>query len=152
MFNDIAPRTVANFLALCEGHTRADGEQLTYQSTEIHRIVKGMYVQCGRIEPTKNPDQGCNLYGGEFEDESFQIRHEEVGMLGMCKRNGLKHTNECQFYVTTGAPLTFLDGQNVVFGRVVQGMRAFKLIEKLDTTNEKPNDPVKITKAGAYSK
>ena len=70
----------------------------------------------------------------------------------MCKRNGLKHTNESQFYVTTGAPLTFLDNQNVVFGRVVQGMRAFKLIEKLETTNEKPNDPVKIVKAGAYNK
>ena len=70
----------------------------------------------------------------------------------MCKRNGLKHTNESQFYVTTGAPLTFLDNENVVFGRVVQGMRAFKLIEKLETTNEKPNDPVKITKAGNYSK
>ena len=73
-------------------------------------------------------------------------------MLGMCKRNGLKHTNESQFYVTTGAPLTFLDSQNVVFGRVIQGMRAFKLVEKLETTNEKPNDPVKISKAGAYKK
>ena len=26
LFHDIAPRTCANFLALCEGHTRADGE------------------------------------------------------------------------------------------------------------------------------
>lgn len=102
--------------------------------------------------PVKSPELGTNLYGGEFEDESFQIKHTDVGMLGMCKRNGLKHTNEAQFYVTTGAPLSFLDSQNVVFGRVVQGMRAFKLIEKLETTNEKPNDPVKITKAGAYSK
>ena len=109
LFNDIAPRTCANFLALCEGHNRSDGEQLTYQGTEIHRIVKGMYIQCGRIEPSKSPELGSNLYGGEFEDESFQIKHEEVGMLGMCKRNGLKHTNESQFYVTTGAPLTFLD-------------------------------------------
>lgn len=48
--------------------------------------------------------------------------------------------------------MTFLDNQNVVFGRVVQGMRAFKLIEKLETTNEKPNETVKIVKAGQYSK
>ena len=103
----------------------------------------------GKITPSKNADLGCNLYGGEFEDESFQIKHNDIGMLGMCKRNGLKHTNESQFYITTGSPLTFLDNQNVVFGRVVQGMRAFKLIEKLETTNEKPNEPVKVSKANS---
>ena len=69
----------------------------------------------------------------------------------MCKRNGLKHTNECQFYVTLGAPLTFLDNKNVIFGRVIQGMRAFKLIEKLELNNEKPTEVVKIVKAGIYS-
>ena len=103
----------------------------------------------GKITPSKNVDLGCNLHGGEFEDESFQIKHNDIGMLGMCKRNGLKHTNESQFYITTGSPLTFLDNQNVVFGRVVQGMRAFKLIEKLETTNEKPNEPVKVSKANS---
>lgn len=71
-------------------------------------------------------------------------------MLGMCKRNGLSHTNECQFYVTMGAPLTFLDNKNVIFGRVIMGMRTLKLIEKLETTNEKPNEPVKIVAAGPY--
>jgi len=29
-------------------------------------------------------------------------------------------------------------------------MRALKLIEKLETTNEKPNDHVKVTAAGPY--
>ena len=44
LFNDIAPRTVANFLGLCQGHTRADQEILTYVNTDVHRIVKGMYI------------------------------------------------------------------------------------------------------------
>lgn len=44
LFHDIAPRTCANFLGLCEGHARSDGEVMTYQGTEIHRIVKGMYI------------------------------------------------------------------------------------------------------------
>lgn len=30
LFTDIAPRTCANFLALCDGHQRSDGEHLTY--------------------------------------------------------------------------------------------------------------------------
>ena len=94
LFHDIAPRTCANFLALCDGHQRSDGEHLSYQGTDIHRIVKGMYIQMGKIVPNKSPELGCNMYGGEFEDESFQVKHTDIGMLGMCKRNGLKHTNE----------------------------------------------------------
>jgi cyclophilin family peptidyl-prolyl cis-trans isomerase len=56
----------------------------------------------------------------------------------MCKKKGYSHSNECQFYVTTNAPLSFLDNKYVVFGRVISGMRAFKLIEKLDIVNERP--------------
>ena len=103
----------------------------------------------GKIK-SKSEEQKASLTGAEFSDESFQIKHTEVGLLGMCKRNGLKHTNESQFYVTMGAPLTFLDNKNVIFGRVIIGMRALKLIEKLETTNERPNETVKIMKAGPF--
>lgn len=109
LFNDIAPRTVANFLGLCKGHNRADGEHLTYVGTDVHRIVKGMFIQMGKIIPSKSPELGTSIFGGEFEDESFHVKHTEIGMLGMCKRGGLSNTNECQFYVSMGAPLTFLD-------------------------------------------
>jgi cyclophilin family peptidyl-prolyl cis-trans isomerase len=152
LFHDIAPRTVDNFLALCETHTRSDGQLLSYVNSEVHRVVKGMFIQCGRIEVEKNSEMGTSIHGSAFEDESFHVKHTEIGLLGMCKRQGLKHTNESQFYVTTGAPLTFLDNKNVVFGRVIQGMRAFKLIEKLETTNERPNECVKIVKAGKFTK
>ena len=81
---------------------------------------------------------------GEFADESFEVKHQEAGLLGMCKRGGYANTNECQFYVTLGAPLSFKDGKNVVFGRVVSGMRTFRMIEKMDTVNERPNTKVTI--------
>ena len=105
----------------------------------------------GKITPTKAPELGTSVYGGTFEDESFHVKHTEIGLLGMCKKNGLSHTNESQFYVTMGAPLTFLDNKNVIFGRVISGMRALKLIEKLETTNERPNEAVKILTAGPYT-
>lgn len=44
LFNDLAPRTVANFLGLCSGHKRSDDEVSTYVGTDVHRIVKGMYI------------------------------------------------------------------------------------------------------------
>lgn len=73
-----------------------------------------------------------------------------MGLLGMCKRNGQSHSAESMFYITMGTPLTFLDNKNVIFGRVIMGMRALKLIEKLDCTNEKPTEPAKITQAGPF--
>jgi cyclophilin family peptidyl-prolyl cis-trans isomerase len=52
--------------------------------------------------------------------------------------------------VTTGAPLTFMDGETVIFGRVVEGFRVFKLIEKMDTINEKPHPSVTVGSAGVH--
>lgn len=69
----------------------------------------------------------------------------------MCKRGGVPHSNECQFYVTLGAPLSFLDNQTVIFGRVIEGFRVFKLIEKSATLNECPHPPVMIESSGIYS-
>ena len=95
--------------------------------------------------------EGASVHGGEFADESFEVKHTEVGLLGMCKKKGYKHTNECQFYVTVAAPLSFLDGKYVVFGRVVQGMRALKVMEKMETVNEKPSQKVSIAAAGDHN-
>ena len=47
--------------------------------------------------------------------------------------------------------MTFLDGQTVVFGRVVQGHGVFKLIEKMGTMNERPQPSVKIESADTFS-
>jgi len=97
-----------------------------------------MFIQGGRIVGRET-----SIFGGEFADESFQVKHTEIGLLGMCKRNGIKHTNNMQFYITTGAPLSFLDNENVVFGRVISGMHFIESIEKLETVNEKSvNGPV----------
>lgn len=46
--------------------------------------------------------------------------------------------------------MSFLDGEHVIFGRVIQGMEALRSIENLEATNEKPTEPVKIVNCGAY--
>ena len=91
------------------------------------------------------------MFDQEFDDESFHVKHTERGMLGMCKRSGFKHTNDSQFYITTGAPLSFLDNQNVVFGQVIRGMDAIDSINCLEIVNEKSaNYPVVIEAAGEF--
>lgn len=81
------------------------------------------------LSTTARTKYGFSTFDGEFADESFHVKHTEPGLLGMCKRGNTANSNECQFYVTLGSPLTFLDGETVVFGRVVEGFRVFKLIE-----------------------
>jgi len=49
-----------------------------------------MFIQGGRIK-CQGP---ASIFGGEFNDESFAVKHTEAGLLGMSKRAGLDHTNE----------------------------------------------------------
>lgn len=46
--------------------------------------------------------------------------------------------------------MRFLDGQTVAFGRVIEGYKIFKAIEKMPTENESPVMPVQIKEAGLY--
>jgi len=41
-----------------------------------------------------------------------------------------------------------MDNKNMLFGRVIVGMRTFRMIEKLECVNEKPGSKIKITSAG----
>lgn len=70
----------------------------------------------------------------------------------MCKKAGMPHSNECQFYVTLSAPMTFLDDRNfVAFGRVIEGMRTINLINKVETSlNERPLTEIKIVDCGKF--
>lgn len=151
LFTDIAPDSCENFRKLCAGSfTNKKGEKLTYKNTEFHRIVQGAFVQGGDLSKLGISKAGQSIFDGYFPDETFEVKHDAVGLLGYCKKNGLKYTNECQFYVTTGAPLSFMDGKYVVFGRVVQGMRAFRQMEKMDCLNERPKDKIEISDCGEY--
>ena len=150
LFTEFAPKSCENFLKLCKGETtNAAGEKLDYVGTEFHRIVKGMYVQGGDISKS-GVKKGASIHGGEFADESFHIKHTEVGLVGMCKRKGYAHTNESQFYITTAAPLSFMDTKYVIFGRVISGMRVFKVMQKVEIVNEKPAQPIKVVASGEY--
>lgn len=71
-------------------------EKQSYVNTEIHRVVKGMYVQGGDLSKAfPKTKYGYSIYDGEFADESFQVKHTEPGLIGMCKRGGILNTNEC---------------------------------------------------------
>ncbi|KAE8540493.1 hypothetical protein D1P53_003439 [Cryptococcus gattii VGV] len=71
-----------------------------------------------------------SIYGAQFEDENFKVKHTGPGLLSMA--NSGPNTNGCQFFITT-APAEFLDGKHCVFGRVIDGLLTVRKIENVPT-------------------
>ncbi|EKX42386.1 hypothetical protein GUITHDRAFT_88150 [Guillardia theta CCMP2712] len=121
LYKTIAPKAVQNFKSMCEG---------AYRGSKFHRVVTRGWVQGGAVGNE-------SIFGGTFEDESFAVKHRGAGDLGMS--NTGPHSNVCQFYISL-EKLSWLDGKNVVFGRVVDGLKAVKFVGKAQVQpwNQKP--------------
>jgi len=52
--------------------------------------------------------------------------------------------------VTLNSPLTYLDGKNCVFGRVIIGMRAFRMMERITGDAQDPAEKIQIYDCGDY--
>ena len=131
LYESIAPRTVANFVALATGAvewTAPNGEKKSdplYSGTIFHRIIKNFMLQGG--DPTGTGRGGP---GWRFKDEcSPEARHTGKGILSMA--NAGPNTNGSQFFICQ-VPTPHLDGRHTVFGKVVEGL------EVIDTIADQP--------------
>jgi len=89
---------------------------------------------------------GESIYGGEFGDENFALKHTVPGLLSMA--NAGPHTNGSQFFVTT-VVTSWLDNKHVVFGKVVEGMDVIKKVEGQKVNeDDAPLSPVVIANCG----
>jgi peptidyl-prolyl cis-trans isomerase B (cyclophilin B) len=137
MYPESAPESVRNFLNLT-----ATG---AFDTTTFSRVVPGFVIQ------------GGNLWSGEkmtaalgkrarrtIPDEPNKILHQR-GVLSMA-RSDQPNTATTDFFILVGdAP--HLDGTFAAFGRVTKGMDIVDKINKTPVTDEKPDKPVRITKA-----
>ena len=127
LFDDEAPKTVANFLKLAR-----DG---FYDGVIFHRVIPDFMIQGG--DPT-GPGRGGPGY--QFEDE-FNQRRVERGALAMA--NAGPNTNGSQFFIVTTDAAPWLDGKHTVFGRVTEGMDVVDKISELPRdSRDKPHDDV----------
>jgi cyclophilin family peptidyl-prolyl cis-trans isomerase len=129
LFDEDAPKTVANFLKLAR-----DG---FYDGVIFHRVIPDFMIQGG--DPTGTGRGGP---GYQFEDE-FNDHKVVRGAFAMA--NAGPNTNGSQFFIVTADATPWLDGKHTVFGRVTNGMDVVDEIESVDTdANDKPREDVTI--------
>jgi peptidyl-prolyl cis-trans isomerase B (cyclophilin B) len=129
LFDDDAPKTVANFTKLA-----GDG---FYDGIIFHRVIPDFMIQGG--DPTGTGSGGP---GYTFEDE-FNDNKVVRGALAMA--NAGPNTNGSQFFIVTTEAASWLDGKHTVFGRVSDGMDVVDTISALGTdARDRPHTDVVI--------
>ena len=160
LFDDVAPKTVKNFIELAEtGY---------YDGVIFHRIIRDFMIQGG--DPTGTGMGGASIYGEKFEDEfsdkAFNIR----GALSMA--NAGPNTNGSQFFIVENQNLPYdksalvkggwpeeiaelyleggtphLDGRHTVFGQLVDAA-SFETLDRIAKAptgaQDKPKDAIEM--------
>jgi len=140
LFENEAPLTVANFVALVE--------KKYYDGTPFHRVLPQFMAQGG--DPTGT---GLGGPGYTIPDECRQAnaRVHFRGSISMAN-TGRPNTGGSQFFLTF-RPTHHLDGRHTVFGRVVKGMEVLAKLQRIDPDKKNPNvQPDKIVEAKVLRK
>jgi peptidyl-prolyl cis-trans isomerase A (cyclophilin A) len=139
LFQNHAPKTVANFVGLAEGtkeyadpRTGAPGSGPYYDGTVFHRVISGFMIQGG--DPTGTGRGGP---GYQFADEFHtDLQFDRPYLLAMA--NAGPGTNGSQFFITVG-PTPHLTRRHTIFGTVADDESA-KVVDAIATTPTGPND------------
>ncbi|MBK7821076.1 MAG: peptidylprolyl isomerase [Tessaracoccus sp.] len=147
LFEDQAPKTVANFVGLAEGTKEyvdpETGEPTTgnyYDGLSFHRVIDGFMIQGGC--PVGN---GTGGPGYEFADEFHpELSFNRPYLLAMANRG--PGTNGSQFFITV-VPTPHLNRRHTIFGEVTDAASQ-AVVDAIATTRtgygDRPVEPVVI--------
>ncbi|XP_062131278.1 peptidyl-prolyl cis-trans isomerase D [Drosophila sulfurigaster albostrigata] len=144
---DVVPKTAENFRALCTGERGIGqlGQPLHYKGTRFHTIKRVFAVQGGDLVHNDGTS-GESIYGPLFEDENFELTHNDEGVVSMANY-GKPHTNNSQFFITA-VGCENLNGTNVVVGRVLRGLGIVAEMEQNCTDDAHPTVDIMISDCG----
>jgi peptidyl-prolyl cis-trans isomerase A (cyclophilin A) len=144
LFDDKAPKAVANFVGLARGlqpfndpSTHKWVKRPAYDGTRFHRIIKGFMSQGGDPTGTGTGDPGY-----VFPDENPTGKHDRPGLL--CMANKGHDTNGMQFFITDGAPawLDYNPPQNPTTYTIFGECAPVDVVKKLGSVPVQGETPV----------
>lgn len=118
LFPDVAPNTVANFIALIEDSF--------YDELIFHRIIADFMIQGGDPRGNGSGGPGYSI-PGEFSSNGFEnnLEHHR-GILSMARSQHPDSAGSQFFIMVADSP--HLDGDYAGFGQVIEGMEAVDAI------------------------
>jgi peptidyl-prolyl cis-trans isomerase B (cyclophilin B) len=137
MLADGAPENARSFLNLA-----ATG---ALDTTTFSRVVKDFVIQGGNLSTGEK--WGMELskrMGRKLPDEPGLIKHER-GIVSMARPEEANSATT-NFFILVGDG-HHLDGKFSAFGRVLKGIEVADTINHAELDGEKPNKPVRITRA-----
>ena len=137
MLAEAAPETARNFLNLVAAGF--------LNTTTFSRVVKDFVVQGGNLSTSQNITPALAQRSRRtILDEPNAVKHER-GIVSMARPDTPNGATTNFFILVNDA--SHLDGKFAAFGRVKRGMEVVDAINKASTDGEKPDKPVRITRA-----
>ncbi|QIK70517.1 peptidylprolyl isomerase [Erysipelothrix sp. HDW6C] len=130
LYEDVAPKTVANFLKLVE--------EKFYDGVIFHRVIPGFMIQGGDPDGTGMGGPGYSIEG-EFTSNGFKndLKHT-TGVLSMARAMDPNSAGSQFFIMAQDSP--HLDGQYAAFGKVIEGLDTIQEIVSVKRNhNDRPD-------------
>src|SRR6202167_664087 len=144
LYEDKAPGTVKNFVALASGAKATLDKKgvMTrrhyYNGLTFHRVIKGFMIQTGDVNATGSSPCGIPNLRDEIDPS---LNFKEPGRLAMAN-TGSPNSGACQIFITVGTP-DYLTGMYTIFGQVVSSQDIADKISQVPTLpDDKPLVPV----------
>ena len=145
LYEDKAPKTVANFVGLARGvrpwFDQDKDEWVSkpfYDGIIFHRVIENFMIQTG--DPTGSGRGGPGFHIADEFDKSLE--HRGKGMMSMANRG--PNTGSSQFFITVN-DTPHLDGKHAIFGKCDPKVPVEISQVKVDPRQgNRPYEPVEI--------
>lgn len=145
LYPDIAPKTVENFVKLCNENF--------YDGLIFHRVISGFMIQGGafteELYDGNINQKKCDSIKGEFTSNGFEneLKHTR-GVISMARTND-PNSASSQFFIMH-KDSSSLDGNYAAFGKITEGLDVVDKIAAVETCSlnamfdDVPSEPIVI--------